>query len=85
MEGCGESYQGLIADELPCQPQEGLLKVVVGFGGNVVVLQILLAMEGDGLGLHFALLDIDLVSTENDGDVFAYSDEVTCNFVRRRV
>jgi hypothetical protein len=76
-------YQRLVANELSCQPQEGLLKVVVGFGRNVVVLQILLPMEGDGLCLHFALLDVDLVAAENDGDVFAHSDEVTCKFVSR--
>ncbi len=35
-------------------------------------------MEGDGLGLDLALLDIDLVAAENDRDVFANADEVTC-------
>ena len=35
-------------------------------------------MESDGLGLDLALLDIDLVTTENNGDVLANSDEITC-------
>ena len=34
-------------------------------------------MEGDGLGFDFALLDVDLVAAEDDGDVFADTDEVT--------
>ena len=35
-------------------------------------------MEGDGLGLDLALLDVDLVAAENDGDVLADADQVTC-------
>jgi hypothetical protein len=42
--------------------QERLLEVVVGLGGDVVVLEVFLAVESDGLGLDFALLDIDLVT-----------------------
>lgn len=38
-------------------------------------------MEGDGLGLHLALLNVDLVTAENDGDVLADTDEVTCSHV----
>ena len=34
-------------------------------------------MEGDGLGLDLALLDIDLVTAENDGDVLADTDKIT--------
>ncbi len=34
-------------------------------------------MEGDGLGLDLALLDIDLVTAENDWDVLADADQVT--------
>jgi hypothetical protein len=56
--------------------QERLLEVVVGFGRNIVVLEILLAMESDGLGLDLALLYIDLVTAKNDWDVFADADEI---------
>lgn len=35
-------------------------------------------MESDGLGLDLALLDIDLVTAENNGNVLANSDEITC-------
>ena len=40
-------------------------------------------MEGDGLGLDFALLDVDFVAGEDDGDVFADADEITCACVVR--
>ena len=79
-ENQNKAYKGLVADELSCEPQEGLLEVVVGLGGDVVVLEVLLAVEGDGLGLDLALLDIDLVTGENDGDVLADTDEITCGW-----
>ena len=74
----GNEFKGLVSDELACQPQKWLLKIVVRLGGDIVVLEVLLAMEGDGLGLDFALLDIDFVAAEDNGDIFANSDEVTC-------
>jgi hypothetical protein len=67
-----------IADQLAGQPEEGLLEVVVGLCGNVVVLKVLLAVEGDGLGLDFSLLHVDLVPAQNDGDILADADEITC-------
>jgi hypothetical protein len=66
-----------VANELAGEPQEGLLEVVVGLGGNLVVGQVLLAVEGDGLGLDLALLNINLVTAEDNGDVLADTDEVT--------
>jgi len=65
-----------LVEELSGKPEEGLLEVVVGFGGDVIVLEILLAMEGDLLDLDLAVLDVDLVAAEDDGDVFADTDEV---------
>ena len=35
-------------------------------------------MEGDGLCLDLALLHVDLVSAQDDGDALADTDEVTC-------
>merc|ERR1712000_744615 len=54
-----------------------LLEVVVGLGGDIVVLEVLLAVEGDGLGLDLAVLHVDLVAAEDDGNVLADTDEVT--------
>jgi hypothetical protein len=44
-------------------------------------LEVLLAVERDGLGLDFALFDVDFVAAEDDGDVFADADEVTWEMV----
>lgn len=71
------THQSLVTDKLPGEPEERLLEVVVGLGRNVVVLEVLLAVEGDGLGLDLALLHVDLVSSEDDWDVLAHTDEVT--------
>lgn len=72
-----ETYELGVANELAGEPEEGLLEVVVGLGRDIVVLEVLLAVEGDGLGLDLALLNIDLVTAENDGDVLADTDEIT--------
>lgn len=72
-----KSDQSSIADKLPCQPQEWLLKVVVGLGRNVVILEILLSVKGDGLGFHLSLLDINLVASKDDRDIFTDADQVT--------
>lgn len=71
------TYQTGVADELAGEPQEWLLEVVVGLGGDIVVLEVLLAVEGDSLGLDFSLLDVDLVTTEDDGDTLADTDKIT--------
>ena len=70
------TYQALVADQLPCQPQERLLEVVVALGGDVVVLQVLLPVESDGLRLDLTLLDVDLVAGQDNRDVLADTDEV---------
>ena len=71
------TYQRLVAHKLASQPQERLLKVVVGFGGDIVVLQVLLSVESDSLRLDLTFLHVDLVATEDNWDVFANTDEVT--------
>ena len=77
--GCiwASTYQTQVADELASQPEERLLKVVVGLGRNVIVLQVLLAVERNGLGLDLALLDVDLVTAKDDGDILANTNEIT--------
>lgn len=82
----GESWgsnelESWVADKLAGQPQEWLLEVVVGLGGDIVVLEVLLAVERDALGLDLALLNIDLVADKNNWDVLADADQVTCAIV----
>jgi hypothetical protein len=76
----GRSFYKLkivITRKLAGQPKEGFLKVVVGLCRNVIVLQVLLAMEGDLLCLDLSVLDFDLVSSQYDWDVFTNSGQVT--------
>ena len=73
-----KTYQTGIANELAGEPEEGLLEVIVGLGRNVVVLEVLFPVEGDGLGLDLALLNIDLVAAEDDGNVLADAGKITC-------
>ena len=48
-----------LPNELSGQPKEGLFKVVVGFSRDIIVLQVLLSVESDSLGLDFTFLSID--------------------------
>ena len=75
--GSSNELELRIANEFSCQPEKGLFEVVVGLGRNVVILEIFLSVESNGLGFDFSLLNIDFVSSEDDGDVFADSDEIT--------
>ena len=45
--GHGHELKVGVADQLPGQPEEGLLEVVVGLGGDVVILEVLLSVEHD--------------------------------------
>lgn len=45
-----------LPNQLAGEPKEGLLEVVVGLGTDVVVLEVLLAVESDVLGLHLTFL-----------------------------
>jgi len=77
LEGGGlHERQGVVAGQLAGDPEEGLLEVVVGLGGDVVVLQVLLPVEGDLLRLDLPVLDLHLVPAEDDGDVLADAREV---------
>ncbi len=63
--------------EFACNPQEGFLKVVIGFCRDIVILNVgLLAVKHNVLRLHFAVFDVHLVPAEHDGDVLANPSEV---------
>merc|ERR1719333_154434 len=74
--GHGHELQVGVTDQLPGQPEKRLLKVVVGFGRDVVVLEVLLSVEHDRLGLDLPILDVDLVAGEDDGDVLTDPDQI---------
>jgi hypothetical protein len=46
-----------VPNQLPCKPQERFLEVVVRFGGDFKVRQVLFAIKCDSACLHFALLN----------------------------
>lgn len=63
--------------EFTRKPQKRFLKVVIAFGRDIIVLQILLTMERDGLCFDFTLLYIHLVSTQHDRNVFTHTHQIT--------
>lgn len=53
---CSNKVKVGVANELASEPEEWLLKIVVGLGADVVILEVLFSVEGDGLCLNFTLL-----------------------------
>jgi len=58
------------------EPDEGLLKLIVALGRDVVVLQVLLSVERDLLSLDLSVLDVDLVTDEADRNALANANQV---------
>eukprot|EP00628_Pelagophyceae_sp_CCMP2097_P041750 CAMPEP_0184243558 /NCGR_PEP_ID=MMETSP0977-20130417/337_1 /TAXON_ID=483370 /ORGANISM="non described non described, Strain CCMP2097" /LENGTH=259 /DNA_ID=CAMNT_0026548827 /DNA_START=101 /DNA_END=877 /DNA_ORIENTATION=- len=71
-----DEVQVVVAAELARQPKKRLLEVVVRLGRNVVVLQVLLAVERNLLRLDLAVLDLHLVARQHDRDVLADARQV---------
>ena len=69
-----------VTDKLAEQPDEGLFELVVRFGRDIVVLEVLLSVESDLLGLNLSVLNVNLVSDQNNGDVLADTDEILVPF-----
>ena len=74
---CLNEGESIVAGEFTGQPQERLFEVVVGLCRNVVVLQVLLAVESDLLGLDLAILDFYFVSAQDNWDIFTNSGQIT--------
>lgn len=72
-----DEIDGVVTGNLSREPQEGLLEVVVDLGGDLVVLQVLLSVESNLLGLHLALLDFDLVAAKDNRDILADTGKIT--------
>jgi hypothetical protein len=65
-----------LPSEFSEEPDEWLLELIVGLGRDIVVLQVLLSVESDLLGLNLSVLDINFVSYENNWNVLTNSDEI---------
>ena len=59
------------------EPQEWFLEVVVAPCGQVVILQVSLAMELNVSGLDLPVLHVDLVSNEDDWNVLANANYIS--------
>ena len=70
------SHQSRVANQFAGEPKEGLLEVIVGLGRDIIILKVFLAVECDGLSLHFALLDIDFVAAKDNGNILANAYQV---------
>lgn len=63
-------------DEAAEEPNKRLLELVVGLCRDIVILQVLLPVERDLLGLHLAVLHIDFVSDEHNRNGLAHTSEI---------
>jgi hypothetical protein len=73
---CLNEGQSTVISEATEQPDEGLVILIIALGRDIIILEVLLAVEGDLLSLDFAILDIDLVADEHDGDALADAGQV---------
>ena len=73
--GFNEDQVG-VSNKSSQEPDEGLLKLIVALGRDIVVLEVLLSVESDLLSLDLSVLDIDLVSNQDDRNVLTDSDEI---------
>ena len=68
--------QGRIASEGSQNPQEWLLILIVGFGRDVIVLEIPLSVEGNLSGFNFPVFLVHFVANQHNWDVLADSCEI---------
>lgn len=66
-----------ILDKTTGQVEERLFKIIVGASRNVVVLKILLSVESNVLGFDFSVFDVNLVSTDDHGNIFTDTNNVS--------
>jgi len=69
--------QGRLVHQSAGEPQEGLLEIVIGAGGKIVILQITLAVELNVLGLNLSVLNVDLVSDQDNGNVLTHTHDIS--------
>lgn len=65
-----------VADKLSKKVQERFLKLIVGLGRHIIVLEVSLSVNGDLIGLDFSVLDIGLVSDQTNWNIWSNLDQV---------
>jgi hypothetical protein len=73
---CLNKLEVAIVDKSAEEPDEGLIVLVIAFGGNVVILQILLTVEVNLLSLDLAVLHVNFVSDQDNWDALADAGEI---------
>ena len=56
--------------KLPSKIEKRFLKIVVTLGRYFIILKILLPMKSNLFGFHLSVLDINLVTAKNNGNIF---------------
>lgn len=72
-----DELNAVVTSDLSGEPQERLLEVVVDLSRDLVVLQVLLSVESDLLGLNLSVLNFDLVTAKDNRDTLADSGQVS--------
>ena len=70
----------LVIDHATEKPDERLFELIVALGTDVVILKVLLTVEGDLLGLHLTVSDINLVANKNNRDGLADTGQILVPF-----
>lgn len=70
-----------VTQKLSQEVNEWLFELVVGFGRDVIVLEVSLSVETDLAGLDFSVFDVGLISNETNGNVGTDLGEVLVPFV----
>jgi hypothetical protein len=73
--GFNENKVG-VSNKSSQEPDEWLLKLIVALSRDIIVLEILLSVECDLLGLDLSVLNIDFVSNQDNRNVLTDSDEI---------
>lgn len=71
-----EDQVGLVS-QTASEPEEWLLEVVVGSGREIIVLKVSLSVELDITSLNLSVLNIDLVTNEDDRNILTNTDNVS--------
>lgn len=77
--------ESFLPSQLSGEIQERLLKVIIALCGNLIVLEILLPVECNLFCFDLPVLDINLVSTQNNGDILTDPDSSPLKTFRNEI
>lgn len=71
-----DEVKGGITGELSEDPEEGLFVLIVRFSRDIIILEGSLSVESDLSSLDLSVLRVNLVTDQNDGNIFADSGQI---------